>query len=132
MQTVYESQVVTEELTVAEQEELTVRKRRAEGTPCTRPNFEAWQARFLAEMEQNEIEAAKVDDAATNKRNKEKVVDKSGRLTGYQQFIDKMGNFEALEAAAEEVEEQEYDEELFDDDIDVDDLDFSDDENEDS
>ncbi|MGK3761350.1 MAG: hypothetical protein ACI8RD_013668 [Bacillariaceae sp.] len=70
----------------------------------------------------------------------EKVVDKSGRLTGHQQFTDKGGNFnlEAMEAAAEnaerdenEVEDVDVDEDLFLEDDDLDDLDFDDDDEDD-
>lgn len=134
--TIYESQTATTEMTEAEQEELAVRKRRAEGTPCTKENFEAWQAQFLAEMAETAAAEAALQNESTAKRKQqqEKVVDKTGRLTGYQQFMEKMGDLEALEAAAEQVEEQEFDEddeELFEDDVDVDDLDFSDDEDED-
>ena len=67
-------------------------------------------------------------------RDKQKV-DKSGRLTGFQQFSGKQDDLEALEAAAERAERDEdeeedeedlehIDEDLFDDDEDLDDLDF--------
>jgi hypothetical protein len=137
----YEAQRAREELTEAEREELQVQKRRAEGTPCTVENFEAWLAEFDREMRQQTKRrgAPGADDTAKGtkkKDNKSKDVDKAGRLTGYEQFAGKMSNLEALEAAAEEAEREydiniptdEVDEELFEDDVDLDELNFDDDE----
>ena len=137
-------------MTEAEAEELAVRKRRAEGTPCTEDNFMVWKAKFDAEMTaQAEKEAGEAAaEGSTAKKKKEKVVDKSGRLSGFEQFSGKAGgiiNLEAMEAEAEnaEVDEDEAiadeeaaaalaeveDEDLFDvDDEDLDDLDFDDEE----
>ena len=128
-----------EGLTEAEAEELAVRKRRAEGTPVTQETFLTWKAKFEAEMkEQRELEEAEA--TTENKKKKDKVVDKTGRLTGAAQFSDKTGTFnlEAFEAAAENAQRDEdeddddlaenVNEELFDvDDDDLDDLDFDDD-----
>lgn len=139
----FEAQKQVEEMTEAESEELAVRKRRAEGTPVTTETFNTWKAKFEAEMkQQREQEAAEA--TSDGKKKKDKVVDKSGRLTGHAQFSDKTGTFnlEAMEAAAENAERDEdeededednlaenVNEELFDvDDDDLDDLDFDDDE----
>lgn len=145
----YESQKQKEELTEAEAEELAVRKRRAEGTPSTDETFLAWKARFDAEMAQKreEEEAAAADTKKKGGKGEKKVVDKTGRLTGFQQFSGKTGtvDWEAMEAATEnaqrdEDEEEEdeeggdldVNEELFDvDDEDLDDLDFDDNDDED-
>lgn len=143
-QLTYEAQKQKEELTEAEAEELAVRKRRAEGTPCTDETFYVWREKFDAEME--EERQKKEEEAAAEGRKKggktEKVVDKSGRLTGFEQFSGKTGtvDWEAMEAAtenaqrdeddeeAEDGEALEVDEDLFDvDDDDLDDLDFDDD-----
>ena len=129
-------------MTEAEAEELAVRKRRAEGTPVNDETFNTWKEKFEAEMREQaekELEEAAMD----NKKKKEKVVDKSERITGFAQFSDKSGTFnlEAMEAAAEnaqpdedESEEENLDnvnEDLFDvDDDDLDDLDFDDDDDE--
>lgn len=120
-------------MTEAEREELEVRKRRAEGKPCNKENFEAWKAQFLSEMEQAKKAAADNEDGTTTGKakgkNKTKEVDKTGRITGFQFFSGKMDNLEALEAAAEEAAQADFedvDEELFDDDVDLDDLDFDD------
>ena len=114
-------------MTEAEAQELAVRKRRAEGTPCTLENFEAWKAKFEAEMAEKENQS---EADVTDK--KKKVEDKSGRQTGKEQFLSKATNLEALEAAAAQAEEEdddnEIDEDLFEDDVDVDDLDFDSDE----
>lgn len=117
-------------MTEAEREELEVAKRRAEGTPCNKENFEIWQARFLNEMvEEREREDQTDDGKVGRKKDRSQDVDKSGRMTGFHHFSDKMNNLEALEAAAEEAEKGfEGDEELFDEDIDLDDLDFDDEE----
>lgn len=135
-QETFEAQVALEEITQAEQEELEVRKRREEGTPCNMENFLAWRARFEAEMaaeKENEVE----DTDAIKKSNKKKEVDKTGRITGRQHFADQSTNLEALEAAAEQAERDpdedldDVDEELFDDDVDLDDLDFNSEDEED-
>lgn len=128
-------------MTETEAEELAVRKRRAEGSPCTQANFLAWKEKFEAEMVEirKEEEAAAVED---RKKKKEKIVDKSNRLTGSDQFRGKVGslNYEAMEEAfenalrdedEEEEEDLDVDEELFDvDDEDLDDLDFDDEDDE--
>eukprot|EP00934_Nitzschia_sp_Nitz4_P007831 Nitzschia sp. Nitz4//scaffold203_size38902//28910//30095//NITZ4_007665-RA/size38902-augustus-gene-0.50-mRNA-1//-1//CDS//3329541439//7821//frame0 len=137
----FESQKQVEAMTEAEAEDLAVRKRRAEGTPVTPESFAEWKMAFekeMAEKKQLEEEEKAVEQA----RSKEKIVDKSGRITGFLQFS-KGANFdlEAMEAAAENAEEDEDDlienvnEALFDvddDDLDdLDDLDFDDEEDED-
>lgn len=137
----FEAQKQVEELTEAEAEEMAVRKRRAEGTPVNEETFNTWKAKFEAEMrEQREREEAEA--AADGKKKKEKVVDKTGRSSGFAQFSDKNGafNLEAFEAAAENAQRDEdedegvdddhlaenVNEELFEDDDDLDDLDFDD------
>ena len=50
----FESQKQKEEMSQAEAEEIAVRKRRAEGTPCNKENFYAWKEKFDKEMEENE------------------------------------------------------------------------------
>mmetsp|Transcript_22285 Transcript_22285/g.46954 ORF Transcript_22285/g.46954 Transcript_22285/m.46954 type:complete len:300 (+) Transcript_22285:399-1298(+) len=140
---IYEAQKKTEELTEAESEELAVRRRRAEGTPVNDETFAEWNNKFNAEMEE-ERERLKAQASADSKKkgsakNSTKEVDKSGRLTGFQQFTDKAGtlNLEAMEAAAENAQADEneeevdvVDEDLFD--VSDDDLDFdSDDEDDD-
>jgi len=137
----YESQKHVEEMTEAEAEQLAVQKRRAEGTPCNKENFLAWFARFEAEIVKKEEDAALAErESNSKKKNKgEKVVDKSGRITGFLHFNDKIGtlDLEAIEAAAEnaQVDEDEEvdveDENLFMDDDDLDDLDFDDDDDDD-
>lgn len=126
----FEAQTVSEVFTEAELEEIDVRKRREEGTPCNKENFEAWKARFEAEMAQSRA----AEDADETKKSKQKKEDRANRLTGYQQFAANM-NLEALEAAAEQAEGDdeeeeegnldEVDEELFQEDVDLDDLDFA-------
>lgn len=139
---VYEAQKATQEMSVAESEELAVRRRRAEGTPVTDETFAEWCGKFNAEM--NEVRERLKAEAATDTRKKggakaaEKEVDKSGRLTGFEHFSSKMGtlNLEAIEAAAENAQQDvnEVDEDLFDvsdddfDDLDDMDFDSSDDE----
>jgi hypothetical protein len=130
-------------MTEAEAEQLAVQKRRAEGTPCTLENFNQWKDQFDSEMEeQQKQEAAALQESKSKKKqDKEasKVVDKSGRLTGFEQFSSKVGTFnlEAMEAAAENAAEDEEDmevenEDLFDvADDDLDDIDFDDSEDED-
>jgi hypothetical protein len=121
---------VQEVFTEAEVEEIEVRKKREEGTPCNKENFEAWKAKFEAEMARKQ---AFLDETDDTKKNRQKKDDRAGRLTGYQLFAANM-NFEALEAAAEQAEgdgddeediAEDFDEELFqDDDVDLDELDF--------
>ena len=134
-------------MTEAEKEDLEVRKRRAEGTPCNKENFLAWKKRFEAEMAQkldDERELAKMDNMNKSKKGGgAKEVDKSDRPTGYQWFTNQSNTLDVFEAAAENAErdsdeEEEEDEdidnvheELFDEDVDLDDLDFDDDEEDD-
>lgn len=117
-------------------EEQAVRKRRAEGTPCNKENFEVWRTAFEQELEEKAAEEG-LEGEQTGKKLKEKKVDKSGRITGFLQFSGKVGQaVEDMEKAAEEAadaaidpEDLDVDEELFDleDDEDLDDLDFDDD-----
>lgn len=121
----------------AEQEEQQVLKRRAEGTPCNKENFLIWKSQFEQEMqtEQEALAQQQQQQQPVRKNKEKKVEDKSGRLTGFQQFSNKaMLNMDAIEAAAEQAENDEIDpeelnveEELFDNDEDLDDLDFDDD-----
>jgi len=142
---IYEAQKKTEKMSVAESEELAVRKRRAEGTPCNDETFSKWRDIFHEEMKEAEQLAA---DAATDTKKKgggggkgiEKEIDKSGRVSGFLQFSEKAGTFnlEAMEAAAENArrDENETDEDISVDDVDknlfdvndddLDDLDFDD------
>jgi hypothetical protein len=135
-------------MTEAEAEDLAVRKRRAEGTPCTDETFYQWRDKFDAEMataEQKAQEEAAVDSRKKGgKSSDKKVADKAGRLTGFQLFSGKTGtlDLEAMEAATENAQRDEdeeddddddgadlddVNEELFDvDDDDLDDLDFDD------
>lgn len=146
--TIWESQEAKEEFTAAELEEMEVRKRRAEGTPCNKENFEAWKARFEAEMREHNNDDEEDDGKGGPKKIKKQgsTVDRSDRMTGFDYFRSKANNLEALEAAAEAAENQEMeeeedddedgkkldvDEELFEDDVDLDDLDFDDEEDED-
>mmetsp|Transcript_25164 Transcript_25164/g.37015 ORF Transcript_25164/g.37015 Transcript_25164/m.37015 type:complete len:298 (-) Transcript_25164:135-1028(-) len=126
----FESQKKEEEMTEAELEELTVRKRREEGTPCTAESFLAWKTKFDAEVAEEEAAKRELEEKEAAKR-KEKIVDTSGRRTGYEVFSGKAGimNLEAIEAAVENIgdDDIDVDEELFDDDDDLDDLDFDDD-----
>lgn len=149
----YESQKQKEELTETEAEELAVRKRRAEGTPCTDDTFNAWKEKFDAEMkvqrQQEEEEAASdTKKKGGNAKSEKKVVDKTGRQTGFEQFSGKgIVDWEAIEAATENAQRDEdedddeddggdldVDEDLFDVDDedldDLDDLDFDDEEGE--
>jgi hypothetical protein len=127
----------------AEREELTVRKRREEGTPVTDVTFAEWWEKFTAEMEQKKEEERA---AAANDSKDKKVVNTAiaeERLTGFQIFSDKAGvfNLERLEAAAEEMandtsaldpeELGNVDEDLFDDDDDLDDMEFDSDDDDD-
>ena len=136
-------------MTQAELEELIVTKRRAEGTPCNKENFNIWLKKFDEEMIQNEIIQKELlqQQGTDNNVNSKKsastsAIDeiKKNRLTGYQYFSDKTNqiNYEALEAAAEAAgetqtnddgdDDDDVDEDLFDDDVDLDDLDFDDEE----
>jgi hypothetical protein len=134
-------------MTETESSEMAIHKRRAEGTPCTRENFLAWKATFEAEMEEKKddlLDAA--ENAGPVKKKRGKVVDKTGRTSGFLQFSDTTAvlNLEALEAAWENAQKDEdeeseednlenVDEDLFngDDDEDLDDLDFDDDDDDD-
>lgn len=149
----FESQKVVEEMTEAEKEELDVRRRRAEGTPCTEENFNVWKRKFEEEMAQREEEeenGTSKDKTATSKKknkNSSALEDEIAiRMTGFEYFTQKGGvmNLELLEKAAEDaaaesgdeydevdVDELDVDEDLFDDDEDLDDLDFDDDDDED-
>jgi hypothetical protein len=135
-------------MTVTEAEDLAVTKLRAEGTPCNKENFLVWKVKYEAEMvkEKAKENAAAFDNLSKGKKKeekKEKLVDKSGRISGALQFMDKGGslNMEAMEAAclnAQRDEDEDSDVEvenegLFDvDDDDLDDLDFDDDDEDDS
>jgi hypothetical protein len=122
-------------MTEAEKEELEVTKRRAEGTPCNKENFELWQANFLQELsERKMIDELTEDDGkgGRQKKDKTKDIDRSGRMTGFDHFSNKMVNLEALELAAEQAEVGfAGDEDLFEEDVDLDDLDFDDEGDED-
>lgn len=139
----FESQKLKEEMTQAESEEIAVRKRRAEGTPCTKENFNEWKEKFEKEIEEKEEreEAQALKDQTNSKKKGSNVKtveeEQEGRLTGFQQFTEKQGlmNLDALERAAEaaekedsqlDVEDLDVDEDLFDDESDFDDLDFED------
>jgi hypothetical protein len=115
-------------MTEAEREELEVTKRRAEGTPCNKENFERWQANFLKEMVEKKLKDDDDDGKAGKPRkDKSKDADRAGRMTGFDHFCNKMVNLEALELAAEEAENGfAADEDLFEDDVDLDELDFDD------
>jgi hypothetical protein len=132
-------------MTETESSEMAIHKRRAEGTPCTKDYFVEWKAKFEAEMEEKRDDEDAVENAGPVKKKREKVVDKSGRISGFLQFSDKTVtlNLEAMEAAWENAEKDEdeesdednlenVDEDLFvgDDDEDLDDLDFDDDDEE--
>jgi hypothetical protein len=125
----FESQKEEIKISQAEAEEQTVRRRRLEGTPCTKETFEAWRVKFEQEM----ADAAAEDElkAEVGKKQKaEKKEDKTGRITGFMHFTGKGGkNLEEMERAAEELD---VDEDLFalDDDDDLEDLDFEDDDEE--
>mmetsp|Transcript_28431 Transcript_28431/g.41846 ORF Transcript_28431/g.41846 Transcript_28431/m.41846 type:complete len:293 (-) Transcript_28431:147-1025(-) len=122
--------------TQAELEEAAVYKRRQEGTPCNRENFEIWKAKFEAEMEEK-AQANEMEDA-TSKKKKDKSNNKGedveSKPTGYEIFGSKGGvlDLEAMEAAAADMEAlnvDDVDEDLFadeDSDEDLDDLDFDD------
>jgi hypothetical protein len=122
-------------MTEAEREELEVTKRRAEGTPCNKENFERWQANFLNEMAEKKLQDDRMDEDGKGgkpRKEKSKDIDHAGRMTGFEHFSNKMVNLEALELAAEEAEQGfAADEDLFEDDVDLDELDFDDDEDDD-
>ena len=120
-------------MTEAEREELEVTKRRAEGTPCNKENFERWQANFLIEMAEKKQQDFLIDeDGKGSKLRKTKDADRVGRMTGFDHFSNKMVNLEALELAAEEAEQGfAADEDLFEDDVDLDGLDFDDEDDDD-
>ena len=133
----FESQTKKDVMSIAEQEELAVRKRREEGTPVTDDTFAEWWAKFSMEMEQKkEGERAFSVNESKDKKKDANAAIIIERLTGFQIFSDKAGlfNLELLEAAAEEMANDtsaldpdqlgEVDEELFDDDEDLDDLEF--------
>lgn len=127
---------------------MAVRKKRAEGTPCNKENFESWKARFDAEMAQKENEQDDNEDGKPGQKRIKKqgssTVDRSDRITGFDYFRSQKVNMDALERAAEEAERQEMDddeeeeiekpldidEDLFADDVDLDDLDFDSDDDE--
>lgn len=118
----YESQNKAENFSAAELEDLEVRKRRAEGTPCNEENFERWKAIFDEEMaiefeknkgikeDEDVRKAKKKGGGAKNKmrldgRSKKEEEAMEGRLTGFEYFNQKVGgvlNLDALEKAAEE------------------------------
>ncbi|KAL7555797.1 hypothetical protein ACA910_002263 [Epithemia clementina (nom. ined.)] len=111
----FESQTAQEELTAAEKEELEIRKRRAEGMPCTKENFEAWKTRFEAEMatvgaNQSTGGGGGADETAADKKpaavaamaTTTASAATASRLTGYDYFSSRSTNLEALEAAAEQ------------------------------
>mmetsp|Transcript_16071 Transcript_16071/g.26845 ORF Transcript_16071/g.26845 Transcript_16071/m.26845 type:complete len:292 (+) Transcript_16071:87-962(+) len=133
----FESQKQAEALTETETEELTVRRRRAEGTPCIQEHFDVWREAFAKEMAEKEAEEEAIKQE-NGKKSKEKIVDKSGRISGFLHFTGKAGkNLEEMEKAAEEAEidpdELDVDEDLFDldsDEDDLDDMDFDDDDDE--
>lgn len=129
-------------MTEAELEELQVRKRRAEGTPCTKENFLVWKARFDAEMAM--VHEVSEDDrtipesttgttptTTTTGISKKKTISSDAatlatptgsgeRMTGFQFFSSKAANLDALEAAAEEAGKVTNDEEEGLDDVDED------------
>jgi len=142
----FEAQKETLEMSTAEKEEIEVRKRRAEGTPCNDENFYAWLKKFEEEMAQKAAaeEAASEREAGTGgkKKSVEKKDETKDRLTGFEQFSGKVGimSLEAIEQAAEEAvndesgdeEDLDVDEDLFNDsDSDLD-LDFDDSDEDDS
>jgi len=137
---VFEAQKKQDQLSQAELEEMAVRKRRAEGTPCTKENFLIWLETWDEEME-NKQEEEKEEEKTTKGKSKEKIVDYSTRMTGFEYFSGKGGlmNLDAIEAAVNEADEQavdvddlDVDEDLFDDDDDLDDLDFDESDEDDS
>jgi len=141
----FETQKKHEEMSEAELEEIAVRKRRSEGTPCNEENFIAWKKQFEEEMAQKEAESAAAMEKDKVGSGKKKGLglkkdDTDLRLTGYEFFSGKVGilDLDAIEKEAEEIENKsnsitfdDINEELFDDDDDLDDLDFDDEVDED-
>jgi hypothetical protein len=139
-----ESQKKRDDMTEAETEEQEIRKRRTDGTPCNKENFETWRESFTKEMEEQRVlEETTALIEAGKKKKVEKKEDKAGRISGFLHFSGSNGmlHLEALERAAEEAEAQDLTEaelaelavnaELFDDDDDLDDLDFNSDDDDD-
>lgn len=138
----FEAQKKEEHMTEAELEELTVRKRRAEGTPCTKESFIAWATKFEEEQLQKAMEEKLLSEkeaSSSSSKKKDKISkttsatnDQEARLTGFEQFSQKsaMLNLEDIEAAVAKLTEEEggddldVDEDLFEDEDDLDDLDF--------
>mmetsp|Transcript_8771 Transcript_8771/g.19290 ORF Transcript_8771/g.19290 Transcript_8771/m.19290 type:complete len:140 (-) Transcript_8771:1225-1644(-) len=130
MQREYESQKTEDTMTQAEIEEMEVRKRRAEGTPCTDETFEKWANSFNAEKETED--ESRNNNATTEKLNgrelflqglaKGRGIGKSA--AGLEAAVASAGSVKKNAVAAAE----NADEDLFDDgDSDLDDLDFDDD-----
>ncbi|KAI2509919.1 hypothetical protein MHU86_4484 [Fragilaria crotonensis] len=88
----FEAQKKEEEISQAEAEEQLVRKRRTEGTPCTKENFDAWRAAFEKEMAEKAAEEEAQTDVG-KKHKGEKKEDKSGRITGFMHFSGKRQEF---------------------------------------
>lgn len=152
--TKFESQKKEDEMTQAELEEMQVRKRRAEGTPCTKENFDIWWAKFIIERAKELEQIVKKEEANADKKErkkksleKEKQEEWEQRLTGFQQFSKGMtaagsggGNLDlqALEEAVDQMDADGadiadgLDEDLFNEesDEDLDDLDFDSDDDE--
>jgi len=133
MQQEFESQKKEEVMTVAEIEEMEVRRRRAEGTPCNDETFKVWLKKYNTEMN-IEMPGKKIgDDTCGNTETK---------LTGHQLFLQglakgrgvgkSVAGLEAAVAAAGTGDKnviavaENVDEELFDEDSDFDDIDFDD------
>jgi len=141
----YESQKQEDQMTEAEIQDLEVRKRRTEGTPCTEEHFLKWKAGYEEEMalkdEQDRANAddddmrkkKKKGDGGKNKigadgRSKKEEEAMEGRLTGFEYFSQKTGgllNLDALEKAADEAAASGGDgvEDYDDDAVNIDDLD---------
>ena len=126
---VFEEQQKKEGVGETEKREMEIRKKREEGTPCTRANFLAWKAKYDEEMA--EVRAADLEKAKEDKR----LAAMAERKAGYDYFVDQ-GSLDDLERMADEaleaeVTEAEIDEGLFEDsDDDLDDLDFDEEEEE--
>jgi hypothetical protein len=136
-QAAFESQKEEERFSEAELAELAHDKRRADGTPCTEDTFLVWKQKFDQEMAERGTDQEN-EGKATKKKTKEEEekAEKAARLSGFEHFMDKTNNLEAIEAAAEQAgldenateELDDVNEELFfeeDDDEDLDDLDFA-------
>eukprot|EP00588_Corethron_pennatum_P011532 CAMPEP_0194272778 /NCGR_PEP_ID=MMETSP0169-20130528/6249_1 /TAXON_ID=218684 /ORGANISM="Corethron pennatum, Strain L29A3" /LENGTH=333 /DNA_ID=CAMNT_0039015525 /DNA_START=138 /DNA_END=1139 /DNA_ORIENTATION=- len=134
MQQEFESQKKDDVMTVAEIEEMEVRRRRAEGTPCNDETFKVWLKKYNTEMN-IEMPGKKIgDDPCGNTETK---------LTGHQLFLQglakgrgvgkSVAGLEAAVAAAGTGDKnvtaaaENVDEELFDEDSDFDDMDFDED-----